>query len=209
MATAPIAVGTAGIGGRTKSVRGERKWGFVRLASPVVLLLLWQLGSALGLIPQDVLPAPSLIAEAGVELIGNGQLADALRVSGIRVVEGLLVGSVVGVALGTAVGLSRWLEATVDPPMQMVRALPHLGLIPLFIVWFGIGELPKVLLVALGVSFPLYLNTFSAIRQVDPKLFEPPRYSDSRSGSGFATSSCPAPRPRCWSVSGSPWRSRG
>ena len=56
--------------------------------------------------------------------------------------------------------------------MQMVRALPHLGLIPLFIIWFGIGELPKVLLVALGVSFPLYLNTFSAIRQVDPKLFE-------------------------------------
>ena len=56
--------------------------------------------------------------------------------------------------------------------MQMVRALPHLGLIPLFILWFGIGELPKVLLVALGVSFPLYLNTFSAIRQVDPKLFE-------------------------------------
>ncbi|MCV7173586.1 ABC transporter permease [Mycobacterium manitobense] len=158
--------------GRTKGVRGECKWGFVRLASPLVLLLLWQLGSALGLIPQDVLPAPSLIAEAGVELIGNGQLADALRVSGIRVVEGLLLGSVVGVALGTAVGLSRWLEATVDPPMQMVRALPHLGLIPLFIVWFGIGELPKVLLVALGVSFPLYLNTFSAIRQVDPKLFE-------------------------------------
>ncbi|MEV3904646.1 ABC transporter permease [Mycobacterium sp. NPDC050551] len=163
---------TAGIGGQAKGLRGERKWAVIRLASPVVLLLLWQLGSALGLIPQDVLPAPSLIAEAGVELIGNGQLADALRVSGIRVVEGLLLGSVVGVALGTAVGLSRWLEAGVDPPMQMVRALPHLGLIPLFIVWFGIGELPKVLLVALGVSFPLYLNTFSAIRQVDPKLFE-------------------------------------
>ena len=87
-------------------------------------------------------------------------------------IEGLLLGGVVGVALGTAVGLSRWFEATVDPPMQMIRALPHLGLIPLFILWFGIGELPKVLLVALGVSFPLYLNTFSAIRQVDPKLFE-------------------------------------
>jgi sulfonate transport system permease protein len=88
------------------------------------------------------------------------------------VIEGLLLGGVVGVILGTAVGLSRWAEAAVDPPMQMLRALPHLGLIPLFILWFGIGELPKVLLVALGVSFPLYLNTFSAIRQVDPKLFE-------------------------------------
>lgn len=152
--------------------RPQRKWALVRLASPIVLLALWQLASALGILPQDVLPAPSLIAEAGVEVIENGQLADALAVSGLRVVEGLLLGGVVGVALGTAVGLSRWVEATVDPPMQMVRALPHLGLIPLFILWFGIGELPKVLLVALGVSFPLYLNTFSAIRQVDPKLFE-------------------------------------
>ncbi|KUH81029.1 MULTISPECIES: ABC transporter permease [unclassified Mycobacterium] len=150
----------------------QRKWDAIRLASPVVLLALWQLGSAVGWIPQDVLPAPSLILEAGVELLRNGQLGDALHVSGIRVLEGLILGGVVGVALGTAVGLSRWVEASIDPPMQMIRALPHLGLIPLFILWFGIGELPKVLLVALGVSFPLYLNTFSAIRQVDPKLFE-------------------------------------
>lgn len=150
----------------------QRRWGLIRLASPIVILALWQLGSAAGLIPQDVLPAPSLIFEAGIELIRNGQLADALGVSGVRVAEGLVLGGLIGVALGTAVGLSDWFEATVDPPMQMVRALPHLGLIPLFILWFGIGELPKVLLVALGVSFPLYLNTFSAIRQVDPKLFE-------------------------------------
>ncbi|MBO0676252.1 ABC transporter permease [Mycolicibacterium sp. S2-37] len=155
-----------------KPPRAERKWTYIRWASPVVILALWQLGSALKIIPQDVLPAPSLIVEAGIELIGNGQLADALHVSGVRVVQGLVLGGLLGVALGTAVGLSRWLESTVDPPMQMVRALPHLGLIPLFILWFGIGELPKILLVALGVSFPLYLNTFSAIRQVDPKLFE-------------------------------------
>jgi sulfonate transport system permease protein len=130
------------------------------------------LGSALGLIPQDVLPAPSLTAEAGLELIHNGQMADALRVSGLRVTEGLVLGGLVGTVIGAAVGLSRWCEAVVDPPMQMIRALPHLGLIPLFILWFGIGELPKVLLVALGVSVPLYLNTFSAIRQVDPNFFE-------------------------------------
>ncbi|TGD86380.1 ABC transporter permease [Mycolicibacterium sp. CH28] len=159
-------------GTRSSAQHRNRTRTIVRWASPAVLLVLWQLGSAIGLISQDVLPAPSLIAEAGVELIRNGQLVDALRVSGVRVVEGLILGGVIGVGLGTAVGLSRWTEATVDPPMQMLRALPHLGLIPLFILWFGIGELPKVLLVALGVSFPLYLNTFSAIRQVDPKLFE-------------------------------------
>lgn len=150
----------------------RRKWEIVRIASPLALLALWQLGSAIGVIPQDVLPAPSLIVEAGVELIRDGQLAAALQVSSIRVVEGLVLGGVIGVGAGAAVGLSRWLEATVDPPMQMIRALPHLGLIPLFILWFGIGELPKVLLVALGVVFPLYLNTFSAIRQVDPKMLE-------------------------------------
>lgn len=151
---------------------GRRKWEFVRIASPLALLALWQLGSALNVIPQDVLPAPSLVVDAGLELTRSGQLASALHISGIRVLEGLALGGAIGVAAGAAVGLSRWLESTVDPPMQMIRALPHLGLIPLFIVWFGIGELPKVLLVALGVVFPLYLNTFSAIRQVDPKLFE-------------------------------------
>ncbi len=156
----------------SSGVWARRRWEIVRILSPVALLALWQLGSAIGLIPQDVLPAPSLIVDAGVELTRNGQLADALHVSTVRVVEGLVLGGAIGLAVGVAVGLSRWLESTVDPPMQMIRALPHLGLIPLFILWFGIGELPKVLLVALGVVFPLYLNTFSAIRQVDPKMIE-------------------------------------
>lgn len=158
--------------GAPSGVWARRKWEIVRVVSPLALLALWQLGSAIGVIPQDVLPAPSLIVEAGVELIRDGQLADALHVSTVRVVQGLVLGGAIGVAAGAAVGLSRWLEATVDPPMQMIRALPHLGLIPLFILWFGIGELPKVLLVALGVVFPLYLNTFSAIRQIDPKMVE-------------------------------------
>lgn len=171
LVAAPTRVGSAqGAGGAGRWTR--RKWDILRWASPLLLLGIWQLGSAVGVIPESVLPAPSLIADAGLGLIRNGQLFDALQVSGLRVVEGLALGGIVGLVLGSAVGLSRWFEATVDPPMQMIRALPHLGLIPLFIVWFGIGELPKVLLVALGVMFPLYLNSFSAIRQVDPKLFE-------------------------------------
>ncbi|MGB8406664.1 MAG: ABC transporter permease [Mycobacterium sp.] len=149
-----------------------RRWEIVRWLSPLLVVFVWQAGSAWGLIDPDILPAPQTIAEAGIELIGNGQLAAALRISGIRAAEGLLLGGVIGVVLGALVGLSRWVDATVDPTMQMIRALPHLGLIPLFILWFGIGELPKVLMVALGAAFPLYLNTSSAIRQVDPKLFE-------------------------------------
>jgi sulfonate transport system permease protein len=157
---------------RSEAGRHHRNVAIIRFSSPVALLVLWQILSATGLIPQDVLPAPQLIFDAGLQLVRNGKLLEALEVSGLRVAEGLLLGGVVGVALGVAVGLSRWLDATVDPVLQMVRALPHLGLIPLFILWFGIGELPKVLLVALGVSFPLYLNTVSAIRQVDPKFVE-------------------------------------
>jgi len=149
-----------------------RRWEILRWLSPLAVLVIWQAGSAAGLIPADVLPAPQTIARAGIQLVGNGQLAAALRISGLRAIEGLALGGSIGVTLGTLVGLSRWADAALDPSMQMLRALPHLGLIPLFILWFGIGELPKVLLVALGAAFPLYLNTSSAIRQVDPKLFE-------------------------------------
>ncbi|WP_144407429.1 ABC transporter permease [Rhodococcus sp. B7740] len=148
------------------------RWTVVRALSPVVLLVLWQIASAAGVLSERVLPAPSLIFDAGLELLRNGELANALAISGTRVVQGLVLGGVIGVALGALVGLSKLAEATVDPPLQMLRALPHLGLIPLFILWFGIGETPKILLVALGVAFPLYLNTFSAIRQIDRNFLD-------------------------------------
>ncbi|MGW5269150.1 ABC transporter permease [Rhodococcus sp. NPDC003994] len=150
----------------------RRRWTVLRALSPVAILLLWQVASAAGVLSERVLPAPSLILDAGWQLTTSGELAHALAVSGTRVVQGLLLGGVIGVLLGTIVGLSRFAEATVDPPLQMLRALPHLGLIPLFILWFGIGETPKILLVALGVAFPLYLNTFSAIRQIDRKFLD-------------------------------------
>ncbi len=174
-AVAQVAPGTEPAAVQAISWRGRvhaRRWEILRWLSPLAILILWQAGSAWGLIDPAILPAPQTIAEAGIELIGNGQLAEALRISGIRAAEGLFLGGVIGAALGALVGFSKWADATVDPTMQMIRALPHLGLIPLFILWFGIGELPKVLMVALGAAFPLYLNTSSAIRQVDPKLFE-------------------------------------
>jgi sulfonate transport system permease protein len=173
MVSSPVpTIAGAAAPSKVTNVWDNHRWSIIRLLSPVVLVVLWQLLSATGLVPQDVLPAPQLIVDAGWQLIQSGKLAEALQVSGVRVIEGLLLGGVTGVTLGIAVGLSPWVEATLDPPLQMLRALPHLGLIPLFILWFGIGELAKVNLVALGVAFPLYLNTFSAIRQVDPKLLE-------------------------------------
>jgi sulfonate transport system permease protein len=101
----------------------QRKLGLIRISSPAQLLALWQILSATGVIPQDVLPAPQLIYDAALQLIGNGKLAQALEVSGLRVVDGLLLGGLIGVALAIAVGLSRWFESVVDPSLQMVRGL--------------------------------------------------------------------------------------
>jgi sulfonate transport system permease protein len=95
-----------------------------------------------------------------------------MAVSLRRVAIGLVIGCITGVVLGLLSGLYRWGDALVDPPLQMLRTLPHLGLVPLFILWFGIGEEPKVVLIALGVTFPLYLNVHSAVRAVDRRLIE-------------------------------------
>lgn len=158
-----------------RSVRRDRIYTGIRVCSPLAVLVLWQVGSALGILPQDKLPAPSLIAQAGWELLVDGQLVDAIGASAQRAAIGLAVAVIVGVGLGVLVGLNRLSDAVVDPNMQAIRALPLFGLIPLFILWFGIGEVPKVLLVALGAMFPLYLNTSGAIRQIDRRLVETAR----------------------------------
>lgn len=102
----------------------EHRWTIVRWLSPIVILLVWQLGSATGIVVERVLPAPSLVLESGLGLIRDGQSQQALQVSGGRVVKGLLVGGLLGIALGTVVGLSKLGEAVIDPPLQMVRPAP-------------------------------------------------------------------------------------
>ncbi|MFC5746733.1 ABC transporter permease [Actinomadura rugatobispora] len=153
------------------SVRLPRS-ALARAVSPLVLLVLWQLASSTGLLSERLLAAPTTIAATGVDLLRDGTLPSAIGVSVQRAALGFLIGGVAGVGLAVIAGLSRLGENSVDPLMQMLRALPHFGLIPLFILWFGIGETPKVALVALGVAFPLYLNTFAGIRGVDGKLAE-------------------------------------
>ncbi|MFB4319435.1 ABC transporter permease [Actinomadura sp. 21ATH] len=153
------------------SVRPPRA-ALARAVSPLALLALWQLASSTGLLPERLLPAPTTVAATGAELVRDGTLLDAIGVSVQRAVLGFLIGAAAGVGLALVAGLSRLGENAADPIMQMLRALPHFGLIPLFILWFGIGEAPKVALVALGVAFPLYLNTFAGIRGVDGKLAE-------------------------------------
>ncbi|MBN9738529.1 MULTISPECIES: ABC transporter permease [unclassified Pseudonocardia] len=151
----------------TRRLPDLRRW-----ISPVAILLVWQLASTTGLLAEDELASPLRVVTAAVDVTASGELPEGLLVSLGRVATGLVLGLAVGVGLGLLSGLSRWGDHLVDPPVQMLRTLPHLGLVPLFILWFGIGELPKVLLVALGVLFPMYLNVHAGVRGVDPKLLE-------------------------------------
>ncbi|MFC9590203.1 ABC transporter permease [Streptomyces sp. NPDC056944] len=143
-----------------------------RAVGPVLLLVLWQASSAAGILPADVLASPGTIARAAGALVGDGTLPTAMGVSLRRVAVGLLLGGVVGIALALVSGLSRLGEDLVDAPVQMLRTVPWVGLIPLFIIWLGIGEAPKVALIALGVAFHLYLNVYAGIRGVDAHLVE-------------------------------------
>ena len=143
-----------------------------RWLSPIALVLAWQMAGSTGLLPPDKLASPLTVLNSAVELAADGQLGSAFAVSLSRVAGGFALGALVGVLLGLASGLSRWGETLLDPPVQMLRTLPHLGLIPLFILWFGIGEEPKLALIAAGVAFPLYLNLHAGIRQTDPGLLE-------------------------------------
>jgi sulfonate transport system permease protein len=151
--------------------------GLLRLISPVAVLLLWQGVSALGIVSQQRLPPPSEVWSTAVSLITTdspayGTLQGAMAVSVERVAIGFGLGAAVALSLALIAGLSRIGENAVDPLMQMLRTVPLFGLIPVFIVWFGIGDLPKILMIALAAAFPLYLNTFSGIRNVDAKLAE-------------------------------------
>ncbi|MGW7265367.1 ABC transporter permease [Streptomyces sp. NPDC054842] len=143
-----------------------------RTSGPVLLLGLWQLLSATGALTADVLASPGTIARVGRDLIADGSLPNAMGVSLQRVAVGLLLGTVVGTGLALVSGLFRIGEDLVDASVQMLRTVPFVGLIPLFIIWFGIGEAPKVAIITLGVSFPLYLNVYAGIRGVDSQLIE-------------------------------------
>ncbi len=143
-----------------------------RATGPVLLLVLWQVLSATGVLPSDVLASPGTIARTAGGLFADGTLPSAMAVSVQRVAVGLVSGVVVGVGLGLLSGLMRTGEDLIDAVVQMLRAVPFAGLVPLLIVWLGIGETVKVALIALAAAFPLYLNTYAGIRGVDDQLIE-------------------------------------
>ncbi len=139
---------------------------------PLLLLGLWQAAASTGFLASSILPNPLDIGRAAYRLTMSGELLTNMETSALRALAGLVVGGGIGLAFGIANGLSRWSDAFTDTTLQMVRNVPHLALIPLVILWFGIDEGAKLFLVSLGVFFPIYINTLHGIRDVDPQLIE-------------------------------------
>ncbi len=157
---------------RIRSLRLPRADGLIPWIVPLVIVLIWQVACATGFVPARVLPAPSDVALAGWKLALSGELARNIWVSFWRAGIGFLIGGGIGFSFGLANGLSQLADRLTDTTLQMVRNIPHLALIPLVILWFGIDETAKLFLVALGVFFPIYINTLHGIRTVDPQLIE-------------------------------------
>ncbi|MEV1293734.1 ABC transporter permease [Pseudonocardia sp. NPDC049635] len=147
----------------------------VKTASPVALVVLWQVLSSTGVLPRDVLAAPLTVVGTAADMWADGAIQSAVLTSTGRVVAGIAIGLVTAVVLATLSGLFRIGEDVIDAPVQMLRTVPVIGLIPLLIIWFGIGEEPKIALIALAVTFPLYMNLFGGIRNVDATLVEAAR----------------------------------
>jgi sulfonate transport system permease protein len=143
-----------------------------RAIGPLLVLAAWQLACSTGVFSSVEVASPVAVASAARELWGQGVLQANLLISLQRVAEGLVLGVAAGALLAVASGLFRAAEDLLDPVIQAARSVPILGLVPLVIIWFGVGELPKVFLIALGCTFPVYINTYAAIRGVDQKLVE-------------------------------------
>jgi sulfonate transport system permease protein len=161
---------TRAVAARRSRLRMPR--GLERLAGVVILFAGWQIASSAGWLAPDVLAGPSTVATVGWDLLRDGTLGNALWTSLQRVLWGLGLGVPIGAALALASGLSRIGDDLIDTNIQMLRFVPIIGLQPLLIVWLGLGETAKISLIVMGVAFPVYVQTVSAIRALDPKFVE-------------------------------------
>jgi sulfonate transport system permease protein len=157
-----------------KTQRARSRWTTLlgRAGGPLIILAVWWGATLTGLLTPDLLASPAGMAAAASELWSNGQLPEAIGVSLARAGSGLAIGVSVGLVLGLIAGSTRSGDLVLDSAMQTLRALPFLSLVPLFMVWFGIGETARVALIAVATAFPMYVSASGSVRAVDPKLLE-------------------------------------
>ena len=132
-----------------------------------LLLGVWQLLSSLGVLNALLMPSPARIAGAAFDLARQGVLLDHTIASLVRVLTGFLMAAVAGVALGVILGLSQVLADLFRPIVETLRPIPPIAWTPIAILWFGIGDAPSYFLVFIGAIFPIFINTFSAVRSID------------------------------------------
>ncbi|WP_261300920.1 ABC transporter permease subunit [Paenibacillus andongensis] len=155
---------------RTSSLTESKFW--QPWVIPILILILWQVLGLSGWLSDRILPTPWEVLTALYGVIKDGTIFEYVAVSTKRAFLGFLIGGSIAFVIGLLNGIFPIAERYVDSSIQMVRTIPHLAMIPLVIMWFGIGETSKLFLVSLGVAFPIYLNTFHGIRSVDPGLVE-------------------------------------
>jgi sulfonate transport system permease protein len=158
--------------------RRRLSWPLGIYTTPVIILILWEILADAKIIGPTVAPAPSVIIRAAVDLWNQGVLRPDLAISLQRAAIGFTLGLSVGVVTGTLGGLARVGENLFNGIVVVFNTIPILALLPLFVVWFGIGELPKIVIVAFGAFVPMYLNLFAAIRGVDQRLVEMARVNN-------------------------------
>lgn len=154
--------------------RAQRRlrWPLGIYTTPVAILVLWEILAETGVVGATYAPAPTAIAQTAADLWRQGVLGPDLEVSLQRAAIGLAIGLSVGIATGVLGGLLRSGEYLFNGVIQICNTIPILAVLPIMIVWFGIDELPKVLIIAFGACVPMYLNLFAAIRGVDQRLIE-------------------------------------
>jgi sulfonate transport system permease protein len=145
---------------------------FLKLLAPVLLILVWYVASAAGVLNANILPSPVRVFQTLIKLITNGKLGQGLVVSGLRVIRGFAIGAVIGIVLGVLMGLSKTLNKILSSLVSIFRPIPMIAWIPLLIMWLGIGEESKVAVIIIGALWPVLLNTISGILSVDKKLLE-------------------------------------
>ncbi len=168
---APPPVVPGGVLRRAQFAAGRLPKGAI-LFGPAVLLVVWEIASAAGWLSPKFLAAPSTAVSTSYDLLVSGTLADHFLASAVRAYAGLGIGVALGLALALAAGLSRTGEASIDGLIQIKRAVPTLALIPLAILWLGIGEAMKIALIASSVLIPVYINTHAALRGIDIRYVE-------------------------------------